>query len=440
MRWPQIVVILLITALVFQETLAFCAETNPLERDFTDQQAFPEPTGTITLSDAISAALPTHPDIAAAFHAIKAKESVALQEGLPVNPIFITELEEFGGSGDFSGTDVMGTTIGISQEILMAGKREKKIQIAEIETDLARLEMQKKIIQVRSEVKKRFLRVQFLEKGLLLEQDNLRLLLDAGKAIEKQVALGEISPIDGQRAAIELALGQAALSRARRELQTARLDLASSWGSATPLFTDVKHINTAKLPKGDKDSLWQAMLSSPFMEINRRLINQREASLNLAEALAYPDIEIEGGIKYFNESNDHTYFLGMSIPIPLFDRNQGGIQEARQNIHTAKKQEQSHSLRMRTELANLLQRIIGVDTELETVRETVLPAAEQIYSSLSMAYQEGEKDYLELLDAQRTLLDVRRDNHLLEFEHHELIAELEEMTGMPLITAADGAN
>lgn len=391
-----------------------------------------EPTGTITLPDAIKAALTNNPEIAAAIHKINALESARLQEGMLANPTLFSEFEDFGGSGDFSGSDALATTVGISQEILLAGKRAKRVRIAMYEIDIARLELQAKILALTRDVKKRFLQIHSLEQGLLLEKKNIALLQDVLHVITRKISLGDISPLDERKATVELALAKASWARAKRELQVARIELASIWGSREVQFDQVEFVDQKKRPFPKEADLWQAVQGHPEMEINRMQVERLKTSLALSKANAIPDLEVEGGVKYFNESNDHAYFLGISIPIPVFDRNKGGIREALENIAVGKKELDSSSVRLRTELAVLLEQLQVIDTEMTTTDETIIPAAQEAYEALKKAYQAGEKDYLELLDSQRTLLDVRRGKLLLEMEHHELVADLEALAGKEL--------
>lgn len=397
-----------------------------------DAGMFIEPTGKITLSDVIKAALANNPDIGAATHEINAREGAGLQEGLLENPTFFSEFEQFGGSGDFSGDDVLETTVGVSQEIPLAGKRAKRVRIAEYETVISRLELQAKILALTSDVKKRFLRVHSLEQGLLLESKNIALLQDVQNVIARKIALGDISPLDEIKATVELALAKVALARAERELGMARIELSSSWGSRDVHFDQLEFVDLIIRPLPKEADLWQAVQSHPEMEINRIQVERLKALLALAKADAIPDLEVEGGVKYLNESDDRAYFLGFSMPIPVFDRNKGSIREASENIQVGKKELDGSSVRMRTELAVLLERLQVIDAELDTTETTIIPAAKEIYEALKKAYQAGEKDYLELLDSQRTLLEVRRGNLLLKIEYHELIADLEAIVGKDL--------
>ncbi|MBU1710683.1 MAG: hypothetical protein KKE17_11820, partial [Proteobacteria bacterium] len=85
----------------------------------------------ITLDWAIEATLNQHPSLAATWYEIKARQGVALQAELSPNPAFFGEMEEFGGSGEVSGTAIMSSRIGISQEFLLGGKIAKRKRKAE---------------------------------------------------------------------------------------------------------------------------------------------------------------------------------------------------------------------------------------------------------------------------------------------------------------------
>ncbi|MCP4647044.1 MAG: TolC family protein, partial [bacterium] len=158
-----------------------------------DTEPTEEPGGVITLGDALQAAMGRHPSLAAAWHEIKAHEGKARQAGMLPNPSLSGEFEEFGGSGEFSGSDVISTRISISQEFPLGGKLTKRVQEAEAEIELSIQERAVQIIALRTEVKKRFIRVYMLQEQLKLEQEKLRLVKASSNAISKRVSAGEAS-------------------------------------------------------------------------------------------------------------------------------------------------------------------------------------------------------------------------------------------------------
>ena len=200
---------------------------------------YEEPTGVLKLQDALQAALAKHPRLAAAVHEIEARKGAAKQAGLFSNPRLFGEIDEFGGSGELSGTSVMEMSVGISQEIPLARKLSKRVKAANYETRLAELELQLKILELKGEVQQKFLRVHALEKTLAMEKENLRLVQDALTAVSKRVKAGDIPPLDETKAAVEFAYAEVSLARTRRKLETVRRELAATWGSNYPRFESV---------------------------------------------------------------------------------------------------------------------------------------------------------------------------------------------------------
>ncbi len=386
------------------------------------------PSGVITLDDALRAAMDRHPSLAAAWHEIKAHEGEARQAGMLPNPSLAGEIEEFGGSGEFSGTDVMSTRIGISQEFPLGGKRLKRVRAADAQTELSVQERAVRIIALRTEVKKRFIRVHMLQEQLKLEQEKLRLVQASSEAISKRVSAGEVSPLDQAKISVELASAGVAVERVKRELDAARYALASSWAGSKPMFSEVRADYPMVTDIPSEDELMKLIEANPAYRILEKRVSLASASHDLAKAEAWMDIELGGGIQQFEETNDHAYFFEVSIPIPIFDRNQGGIQAARETLKATEKRQESGILELKENLLKTAKQLSSVQYAFLAMQDTVLPAAEKAYVSVQKGYMAGEQDYLEFLGAQHILLEIRRERLGLLAEVQELRAELESFT------------
>lgn len=387
-----------------------------------------EPGGIISLDDAIQAALSRHPGLAATWHEIKAREGAAKQAGLLSNPSLIGEFEEFGGSGDYSGTDVMSYKIGISQEFPLGGKRAKRVQEANAERDLSVLERMDQMVALRTEVTKRFNRVYILQEKMKLEQEKLKLVQSSGDAVAKRVSSGEASPLDEAKIAVELASSRVAVEWVERELDAARYALASSWAGENPSFDEVRADYSTITELLPENELLENIRSNPVYRILEKKVDLATASFDLAQAEAWMDVEIGGGIQQFEETDDHAYFVEFSIPFPLFDRNQGGIQEARETLNKAAKEQEAGRLELKNMLLETSKRLNSVQYAFLAMQNTVLPAAEKAFISVQKGYMAGEQDYLEFIEAQRMLLETRQERLELLSQVQELRAELDRLT------------
>ncbi len=162
--------------------------------------------------------------------------------------------------------------------------------------------------------------------------------------------------------------------------------------------------------------------ANPAYRILEKKISLASASLDLAKAESWMDIELGGGIQRFEETDDHAYFFEVSIPIPLFDRNQGGIQAARETLNIAKKREEAGMLELKESLLETAKQLSSVQYAFLAMQNTVLPAAEKAYISVQKGYMAGEQDFLEFLDAQRTLLDILRERLVAHRHLHGQLA------------------
>jgi outer membrane protein TolC len=231
-----------------------------------------EPTGVITLDDALKAALERHPGLAASWHEIKAREGAARQAGMLSNPSLSGEIEQLGGSGYYSGTDFMESKVGISQEIPLGGQISKRVQVAEAQTDIAVLEYASQTLAFRTEVRKRFLRVYMLQEQSKLEEENVTLLETLRDAVAKRVASGEASPLDEAKVAVQLASSAIAEKRTKRELDAAKYALAASWAGDGTKFSEVRADYQTVIALPAESELLELLASNPVYGILERKV------------------------------------------------------------------------------------------------------------------------------------------------------------------------
>lgn len=394
-----------------------------MDSDDDARRPLPAPGDVITLDWALNAAISRHPSLRVAWYEIKARQGAAQQAGIFPNPELFGEIEEFGGSGEFSGTDAMAGRIGISQEFLLGGKIGKRVTEADVATKIAEIEHQVKIVETRALVEMRFFNVFTFQERLKLQSEDLSLIHKTHHVVTKRVETGDTSPMDLVRSQVALASAEIELEQTRKALEAARYALAELWGSHSPGFRSVLacyesdwHITEVKLN--------EALKKSPAWRLLEEHYALADAALDVALVQRIPDIELEGGIQRFNESNDHAYFLEARIPLPFFDRNQGGIAEAKAAKLKSQHERAAGILALRTELQEAWRRRVFTQQAFQSFENKVLPAAQNAYESIRKAYKAGEVELLALLDAQRTWVEARQalldQRHDLENSRIEL--------------------
>ena len=167
-------------------------------------------------------------------------------------------------------------------------------------------------------------------------------------------------------------------------------------------------------------------------------IAERRARVELAEAQAIQDVTVKGGARLLQGSDDTAFIVGLSLPLPLFDRNQGGRSEAAFNLAKAKEERRAAEIRVRTALSDAYQALLSAYREVATLRDEVLPAARSAFEGISEAYRQGKLTQLDVLDAQRTLFEVREQYTEALSSYHRARARVEGLVGRPIVELDEG--
>jgi len=391
-----------------------------------------EPTGVITLRQTLAQALLKNPGLAAFSWEIRAGEARTLQAGLLPNPELEAELEQFGGTNQYTAFDGAQTTIMLSQLIPLAGKISKRVKTASLERDLAGWDYEIKRLDVLTETTKAFVAVLAAQEQLALSDELVHLSEQVLDTVSKRVKAGKVSPLQQTKAEVVLSTGRIQLGGAKRNLKAARNRLAAAWNSTSPAFEKVEgRLDTIKpIPSADQ----LAGLVSQNPDIVRWIteIELRGAALELEKAMVFPDPTVSAGMQRFEESSESGFAVGISIPLPLFDRNQGGVLEAHYKQVQAVKWRRDAEVRARTAFVKAYQDLSFFYMEATALKSDVLPAAQSAFDAASEGYRYGKFGYLDVLDAQRTLFETKGHSIEAMLAYHQAVADVERLIGAGL--------
>jgi len=376
------------------EAEATSAPRRPALAGALAESAAHNPTGALTLRQALALALQHSPDLAAFSWEVRVREAQVLQAGLFPNPEVDLELENFGGSGESRGFGGAETTVQLGQLIELAGKRLKRRRVAALERDLASWDYEIRRLEVFTEVVQAFVDVNAAQERLSLAEELLRLAEESLASVAKQVKAGGTSPVEEIRAEVAASTAQVERRRATAELAVARSRLVETWGS-TPAVT-------------------------------------------LEEAQKIPDVTAGGGVRHFSETNDAALVFGVSVPLPLFDRNQGAREASRRAVVKARHERRAAEVRVGAAVDVAYRELRASFDEVVALRDQVLPQAEEAYQGVREGYLRGLFRYVDVLDAQRTLSELRGRQLEALRSAHSTVAELERLTGEPLWASRPG--
>jgi len=328
------------------EAEATSAPRRPALAGAPAESAAHNPTGVLTLRQSLALALQHSPDLAAFSWEVRIREAQVLQAGQFPNPEFDLELENFGGSGESRGFDRAETTVQLGQLIELAGKRLKRRRVAALERDLAGWDYEIRRLEVFTEVVQAFVNVNVGQERLSLADELLLLAEESLASVAKQVKAGGTSPVEETRAEVAASTARVERRRAVAELAVVRSRLVATWGSIHAIFDRVEgDLYTLQTPP-PFEVLVARVTQNPDLARWIQEVELREAVVTLEEAQKIPDVTAGGGIRHFSESNDAALVFGVSVPLPLFDRNQGAREASRRAVIKARHERRAAEVRV----------------------------------------------------------------------------------------------
>ncbi|HQQ64432.1 MAG TPA: TolC family protein [Pseudomonadales bacterium] len=393
---------------------------------------FTEPHGELTLSAAITAALQRNPLLQTADFEIRVADAKIVQAALHPNPELEATLENFGGSGSMHGTASLESTLALSQVIELGGKRSRRIDVAHFGRDSANIERDTAQLDVLADVTRCYIEIAEQQELLSLTRRATSLAQNTHDTISARVDTGRSPLVEKSRAAIALGRSQLDQQQAERALLAAHHRLAALWGSTEPRFDSVKTDLFDLPPVASFDTLMSRLQESPeFLHyVNESRL--REAEWQLAKAEATSDVKIGGGLRHAEDTGDNGIVLNFSMPLPFSNRNQGAIREASLHREQVEVEQQAALINAQTNLFGLYQQLQSARAEVVELRSHLLPQAEASLAQTRDAYDKGRISYLELVDAQRELLELQRASIASAAMYHRIVVEIERLTDQAL--------
>lgn len=302
-------------------SLAFAGEEDCPEGN-TDTNGF-------DLQEIITRAMENSPRLNALLLELEAADARGVQSGLWPNPVFTAETENF--SGDLPGFNYTENTFSVAQPILLGGKIHLQTQLAEQERLILRYQYEAEKIALIRDVEHGVYHV-FVSQKVLEHteetQENARKVYDfiKGKINQKDSDHNRHEILSAQ---IQLSQGGMEITQAERDLEIAKKNLTILCGGQDVFLRGVKGDLDRTFNIPEYTALKECVLNNNFNLKSAEGYEARAAILlEIAKSERIPDVDLGFGVRQFAEDNSYTFVAGISVPLPVFNRNQGGIQEA----------------------------------------------------------------------------------------------------------------
>ncbi|PJY95160.1 TolC family protein [Pseudomonas donghuensis] len=376
----------------------------------------------LTLESALQAARDNNPELAAARWGIDIAAGERRQAGVLPNPELSWEVED-------TRKGSQTTTVGVSLLFELGGKRGARLDVADRDAQLAALELERQGNALRADVIGAFQAAAQAQEGLQLAEQSLRLSERALQVVQGRVKAGSASPVEATRAQVQLSEVRLEQGRAEQRLTIAYQQLAALTGAPMAPFSRVDGGLGADSSLPSRTLLLDRLEQTADLRLARLQIDQREAALGLARSQRIPDLTVSVGSQYSETDRERINVVGLSVPIPLFDRNQGNVLAAARRADQARDQRNGAELRLRSEVVQALTQWSTAAQEVQTFERSILPSAQQALDAATRGFERGKFAFLDVLDAQRTLVAARLQYLQAQAQSSEARVRLERIFG-----------
>ncbi|MNS46951.1 Cobalt-zinc-cadmium resistance protein CzcC precursor [compost metagenome] len=382
----------------------------------------------LSIQEAVSQALSRNPEIRAAEREIDAARARETQAGVLPNPNLSLAVDEVPINSQVNGNYMAG----ISQPLLLGGQREARQALAQLERELAELELQTLRRDLSARVKDAYIRLLFDVAGVNLAKSGEEAAETQLDASQKRYKAGEVARIEVLRAEVER-------NRARREVAAAtnrmyqgrsRLNVLLGREAPTPVAVQELAAPQAKTLPALPTLVTRALetrieLRQAELAIERETMQRRVAQASLwtgteASVLAGA---VDGG---------PGISASVTLPIPVY-RQQGEIAEAEANRARAEARRDALRLTITSEVDEAYREAQSAAEQAGLYTKSYVPLAERLVENAQKRFAEGAGSGLEVIEARRALRETRTEYQQALLEYREALARLERAVGVELI-------
>ncbi len=305
-----------------------------------------------------------------------------------------------------SGADYSESYFLASQRLEWPGHRDGRIASSDGEAAVARIRADAERLRLTFEVKRSFFQAAAAEEQLVVIEGVRDVFRTAEESGGQRFREGDLSGYDARRIRIERARYEILAASQTIALRNARLLFASLVLSDSS-DEGPPNVAPSAVPEGSPPSITdldeEVAIEHAFerrgeMRSAKAQIAAAEGSVRHRSSLRYPDVTLTGGYKRQSDGFD-GFFVGASLPVPVFDQRQGDVEAAEARLRTAN----AHFALTQRTVANDVRRTFSTYLSLSEraalIRDQLLSGVDDLLLIARVSYGEGEMSLLELLDA-----------------------------------------
>lgn len=346
---------------------------------------------------------------------IAAKEAVIRQAGLKPNPFIAAEVENFTGSGPYTGLGRSEVTFSYNQRVERGDKRQHRQRLATKDRDIAQIEWRLKRLNLIRLVEQAYVATVVARMKRDSQQEQREIFAETLRTLMERKARGRVSELTVQNARLQLMNADRKVAQQQIDLAVFKNKLAGFWQTVDVNFT-VDERELFALPeilKGKDVRLEEG----PDLLYWHQRISRSTDSVSLERSKSVQDITYNVGLKYLQGSGGNVAAVaGISMPFALYDTNVNNVRKARAQL----KKSQIDMMSAKRDLSRqlLLQKQIRASAfaQLRQINSRLIPEARRTEQIAQQRLKQGVATYLDVYAAQSVVAGFKT----------QLIAELEK--------------
>ncbi len=387
-----------------------------------------------SLRDLVQEAEQKNPQIAASFHGWQASRNVAKQvSAFPETQVSVQQFS-VGSPRPFAGysnSEFAYIGFGASQDIPYPGKRQLRARVAEHEADSMEAQTDSVRRMVVGNLKMVYFKLAYIQQTLGVLQKSDELLNQVQGATEARYRVGQGNQQDVLKAQLQHTkiLQEIAHHHQEEGLLEAQIkQLVGRPQDSPDIFAEV--LTVRSLSFSAPELLQKANEQNPDVRSKQASIRQQETQVDLAHKNFRPDFNVQYAYQHTNGDTRDYYMGTFGIRLPNRGRQKAELAEAQQNQERARREADSESQRVLSEVQQQFVRAKTSEERLKIYSDGLVPQSEATFRSALSAYQSNRQDFESLLSSFLDVLnlDLEYRNELVE--HESALAELERLTGV----------
>lgn len=393
----------------------------------TPAAGLPAAGGPLTVADLERLALTHNPTLVQAATYVEAARGKALQAGLPFNPTIGMQAEQI-GAGNTAGEFRWFT---LQQQIVSGGKLRLSRQKYQAEAELAEIQAHAQRLKVVNGLVAAYFDVLAAQRLAENRRRQSEIAEEAVKTTEQLVNVGQGNQQDLLQARVEASQARVAARNAEARLRQDWTQLATLVGVPDlPQQPLAGSLEPDGPPLARDEALARLCQESPEVLFAVAKVRQDEITVEREKREPIPNVTVQGGVGYNYETRNNTVDAAFSLPLPLFDRNQGTIRQTVADLARSRAEVTRVQLDLQRRFADAFTRYETARAEVENFRTEALPMARKAAELYEEQFKNRRAAFPQVLVARRTVLQLNEEytRSLMQFRRAEV-----EVRGLLLV-------